>query len=215
MAVSICGKIFKGQDSSCEVQQKGHEQEIVVMNHTDLDTLTITRDCTETTSEYRVGFTLKQGATGVKFIGPAAGNMMKGTFAKTRADNGLVEYQHMGHILMAGINEEQKCILDALDKGRAFFAVKIRNYKRAPTGSPAGNEINEAIEIYGIGQGLVTADYDYDLTENGGLVDITLQSQDGAFENNLPYIYESATPGAEVTDFDDLFANPGSPGSQP
>lgn len=205
MAESICGKIYKGQDSSCEVQQKGHEQEIVVMNYSDLDTLEVERECTDEDSKYRVKFTLKQGASGVKFIGPVGGNMMKGTFDKTRADNGLVEYQHMAHILMAGINEEQKCILDALDKGRAFIAVKIRNYKR---NTPAG--LNEAIEIYGIGQGLVTADYTYDLTENGGLVDITLNSQEGAFENNLPYIYESEVSGQEITDFDALFANPGS-----
>jgi len=205
MADSICGKIFKGQDSSCEVQQKGHEQELVVMNYDDLDTLTITRDCTAETSQYRVTFTLKPGATGVKFIGPAAGNMMKGQVAKTRADNGLTEYQHMAHILMAGINEDQKCILDALDKGRAFVAMKIRNYKRNP---PSG--LNEAIEIYGIGQGMVTSDYTYDLTEGGGLVDITLNSQEGAFENNLPYIYEAPEAGMEIVDFDALFANPGS-----
>lgn len=204
MAASICGKIYKGQDSSCEVQQKGHEQELVLMNYDDLGTLTITRDCTAETSQYRVKFTLKPGTTGVKFIGPAAGNMMKGQFAKTRADNGLTEYQHMVHVLMAGINEDQKCILDALDKGRAFAALKIRNYKRNSPG------LNEAIEIYGIGQGLVTGDYTYDLTEGGGLVDIVLNSQEGAFENNLPLIYESEVPGMEIVDFDALFANPGS-----
>ena len=69
MAESICGKIYKGQDSSCEVQQKGHEQEIVVMNYSDLDTLS-RRECTDEDSKYRVKFTLKQGASGVKFIGP-------------------------------------------------------------------------------------------------------------------------------------------------
>lgn len=204
MAESICGKIFKGQDSSCSVQQKGHEQEMVLMNYDDLETLTITRDCTEATSQYRVSFSLKQGATGVKFIGPAAGNMMKGTFDKTRADNGLVEYNHIVHALMAGINEDQKCILDALDKGRVFAAMKIRNFKRNNTG------IDEAIEIYGIGQGLVSADYSYDLAENGGLVDIPLNSQDTALENDLPYIYASAVQGNEIVDFDALFANPGS-----
>lgn len=204
MAISICGRIYKGQDSSCEVQQKGHEQELVLMNYDDLDTLTVTRECDAESSKYRVSFTLKPGKSGVLFKGPTAGNMMKGTFSKTRADNGLVEYQHMVHILMAGINEDQKCILDALDKGRVFAAKKIRNYKRNGAG------LDEAIEIYGIGQGLVTDDYDYDLTENGGLVDITLQSQEGAFENNLPYIYESTTPGSEIDDFEALFENPGS-----
>ncbi len=201
---TICGKIFKGQDSSCEVQQKGHAQEIVVMNYSDLlTTPTVTKNCTEIASEYNVSFTLKPGATGVSFVGPVGGNMMKGTFDKTRADNGLVEYTHMVHILMAGINQDQKCILDALDKGRVFVATKIRNFKSDGT-------FEEAIEIYGIGQGLVTPDYSYDLTEGGGLVDIPLNSQEGALENNLPYIYQSDVPGNEVIDFEAFFANPGS-----
>lgn len=191
-----CGKIYKGQDLSCGILQKGYHQDVVLINYDDLDTMTVDVDCAEETSKYGVQFTLKEGAKGVLFKGPAAGNSVKGFFSMARNDHQVPEYNHQVQMLLSGVNQDQKCILHNLDKGRVFAAIRIRK----------PNE-DEQIEIYGIGEGMISADYNYDVVESGGIVPITLNSTEGAFEDDLPYIYESANDGDPLLDYEALFEN--------
>lgn len=195
---TVCGKLYKGQDLSCRVLQKGYFQELVLVNLDDLDESTVTVDCAEETSEYNVSFALKQGTKGVMFKGPAAGNAIRGLVNMTRSDFRVAEYEHQVQLLLSGINQEQKCILHNLDSGRVFAVARIRK----------PNE-DEQLEVFGLGEGLVTADYTYDVVEGGGIVQLTLHSDDNALESDLPYIYKPAANGDALLDFEALFENTG------
>lgn len=201
---TICGKIFKGQDISCGITQKGYVQELVLVNHSDIETKGIDVDCNETTSNYRAAVVLAETKKGVMFKGPAAGNIIRVVVNKTKDDYGFPLYEHGVNMLIAGVTEEQKCILSGLDKGLVVAFVKLKTYEEG-----AGATLIEAVEIVGLNNGLGTGDYTYDIVENGGAVQIELRSPEGSFEGDLPYIYESSTPGNEVIDFDALFENPG------
>lgn len=193
---TTCGKLYNGQDLSCEVFQKGYFQEMVLVNMDDIETIDINRECGESNSSYSAGFTLKEGASGVRFQGPSAGNAMRGSFSMTRNDFKVAEYEHVVHALISGVNQEQKCILHNLDKGRVVAIAKIRK--------PSGDDV---LEVFGLGEGLITDDYEYDVVEGGGIVDITLHSDEDALESDLPYIYEPAEEGDALLDFENLFVN--------
>lgn len=199
--MAVCGKIYKGQDISCGVTQKGYAQEVVLVNLDDFEEKNITVECEEATSKYRAAPVLKTGAKGVKFIGPAAGNALRVIVEKTRTDYGFAQYRLGINMLMAGVTEEQKCILSSLDKGRVVAFVKLSSYDTPLTG------MVPAIEIVGLVNGLTTNDYTSDITEGGGIVQLELRTPELTQENDLPYIYESTVPGSELADFDALFEN--------
>ena len=192
---TVCGKLYKGQDLSCGIKLKGYVQELVLINKDDVGTSTVTVDCGDSTDSYNVEFELKEGKKGVLFQGPKAGNVIRALVNKTRDDNGLPEYEHGVNMLVGGVNQEQKCILTGLDKGLVFAAVKLKYYE--------SNE--EAIEIIGFNNGLSSSDYEYDITENGGIVPIELRSLENSLEADLPYMYKAGSGGDAIADFEALF----------
>ena len=203
--MTICGQLNKGQDNSCPTLQKGYIQEAKIINFNDTETFEITSSCDETESKHRINFALKEGAKAYAFAGNASGNAIRGWYSKSVDDNGYPMYVHHVQIVLTGVTEEQKCILRNLDVGLYYVAVKLRNYV-----TDAGvSEIQEAIEVYGFGNGMTTADYDYDITETGGVVVIELTSQEGMKEGDIPYMYVSATEGSEIEDWDSDFETPG------
>lgn len=193
MAVTnLCAKLINGVDIGCNPPVRKYYQQAVLINKTDIDEFTITPPDAEAEScDYKVTFTLKAGTTGYRISGPEAGTSFFGSFDKSRSDLGFPQYIHNASILLAGISESVKCILDSIDKGN-FVAV----YQLG----------DGTVEVYGIENGLTSGDYTYDVQGGGGGTAIVLSSVEDAPERYLPLIYESAVPGQEGDDFDDAFA---------
>lgn len=189
---SLCGRLVNGLDLGCIAPVRKVYQQAVIINKSDIDTFSIsTPDPEATTCEYNVTFALKEGTTGYRIAGVEAGSSFYGAFDKARGDLGFTEYTHNIGILIAGVTEEVKCVLEALDKGSFVVALQWKD---------------GTVEIYGIVNGLTTGDYSFNPQEGGGGAQIVLSSLEDAPESNLPLIYTSAVPGQENEDFDDAFA---------
>lgn len=194
----LCARLISGQDASCVPVTRKYYQQAVIINKSDIDpdSIEITKTDFETTPEvcaYNVSFTLKEGATGYRFMGSENGSVYFGRYNKTLNDvTGLPQYVHEAQMLVVGIDEASKCILDALDKGSFVVAYQF---------------MDGTVEIYGIQNGLSTGDYTYSVQENGGATSIILTSNEAAPESSLPLVYKSEVPGSETADFDAAFAN--------
>lgn len=192
---SICGNLKNGQDASCIAPARRFYQQAVLINLGDIDRTTevITTPTAEVPDcAYSVQFSLKDGKTGYRFTGPESGSSYKGYFDKSNADLGFVQYKHNAQILVVGSDEEAKCILDSLSKGKYAVAYQFTD---------------GTVEIYGYVNGLTTGDFTYDVQEGGGGTAIVLSSLDTAPENFAPLVYVSAVPGSESADFDANFDN--------
>lgn len=188
--INLCAKLSNGLDISCLAPIRKYYQQIVLINKTDILSQTITPP-TDGTCTYTVAFELMPGTTGYRIAGIEAGSSFFGSFDKSRSDLGYPQYIHNVSILIAGISEEAKCIMDSLDKGSFVAALQATD---------------GTVEIYGIETGLTSGDYTYDPQGGGGGTPIVLSSLEDAPERYLPFIYESAVPGQENVDFDDAFA---------
>jgi len=193
MAVqSLCAKLFNNLDVSCIAPPRKFWQQAVLINKSDIDTYTETLPDAETEEcNYKVTFTLKDGTTGYRILGPEGGSSFFGSYDKSRSDLGYPQYIHNVSILIAGEDEASKCILDSLDKGSFVVALQLKD---------------GTVLIYGLINGLTTGDYSYSIQEGSGGTPIVLSSLEDAPEGNLPLVYESAVPGQETEDFDDAFA---------
>ena len=191
--LSLCAKLFNGLDVSCDVPQRKYYQQACIINKDDIDVVVITLPDSEgKLCEYKATMSLKVGTTGYKFLGPEKGSSFKGFVSKSTSDLGYPQYNHQTQILVSGVDKETKCILDSLDKGSFVVAMQLKD---------------GTVELYGLGNGLTTGDYDYDIQEGGGGTAIILSSLEDAPEGYLPLIYESAIPGSENADFDVCFEN--------
>lgn len=189
---SLCGLLVNGLDLGCIAPVRKVYQQAVIINKSDIDSYNISIPSVEdATCDYTVTFDLKEGKTGYRIVGVEAGSSFYGAFDKARGDLGFTEYTHNVGILIAGVTEEVKCVLEALDKGSFVVALQWKD---------------GTVEIYGIVNGLTTGDYSFNPQEGGGGAQIILSSDEDSPEANLPLIYESAVPGQENEDFDDAFA---------
>lgn len=191
---SICAKLNKGQDISCVSSiVKKYYQEAVVINHSDVNfnlTGAIQKDCTAGSEKYGVKLTLKSGAKGYRFKSIEGGTAVVGSYDKGKTEVGFPQYLHKVQIPVTGVNAEAKCILDALDKGSFLIALQAKD---------------GTVEIYGFENGMGTADYTRNITENGGVTLLTLQSNDDNQESHSPLLHIATDVNA---DFDSLFEVP-------
>ena len=188
---SLCAKLFNGLDISCVKPVSKYYQQAVIINKSDIDTVTVSLPDVETEEcFYKVQFALKAGTTGYRIQGSESGSSFYGSVSKTRTELGYAQYMHNVGILVAGLSEESKCILDSLDKGSFVVALQAKD---------------GTVEVFGLTNGLTTGDYEYNIQEGGGGTPIILSSLEDAQESNLPLIYESAVEGQETEDFDDAF----------
>ena len=190
---NICAELQDGFDLSCiRNLVKKYAQEAVIINYNDIDRAASTTSLVDgVTCDYTVQLTLKAGKSGVRIKLPGSGNSIKGFTAKSKTDNGFVQYLHQVQILATGVTAAQKCILDKLDHGSYVIVLQATD---------------GTVEIYGFQNGLTTGDYTLDLVEGGGATLIPLQSDETAQEDFLPLVYKPQTGGNAVADFDELFA---------
>lgn len=194
MATTICAELTEGFNLSCVRNiPKQYRQELVLINFNDIDKkASVLGNLGGASCDYTVQMVLKQGKKGVQIKLPETGNSIKGFIAKSKTDNGFVEYLHQAQILVVGIDKETKCKLDKLDHGRYVAVLQLSD---------------GTIEVYGWENGLTTGDYTYDIAEGGGGSLIVLQSSETAKETMLPLVYKAQTGGDELADFDSLFEN--------
>lgn len=193
MATTICAELTEGFDLSCVRNiPKKYVQELVLININDIDRTASVVGNQLAGCDYTVQLTLKQGKKGVLIKLPETGNAIKGFTAKSKTDNGFVEYLHQVQTLVVGVDKETKCKLDKLDHGRYVAVTKTTN---------------GIIEVHGFENGLSTGDYTYDLVEGGGGSLIVLQSDETAKESMLPLIFKPQGGGDGSADFDSLFEN--------
>lgn len=191
---SICAELANGLDLSCvRSLPKKYYQEAVIINFNDIDRTASVLGNVAAACDYTVQMVLKAGKSGVQVKLPDNGSSIKGFFAKSKTDNGFVQYLHQVQILVAGASAETKCILDKLDRGRYVIAVQLSD---------------GTVEVYGYENGLSTGDYTYDIQEGGGGSLIILQSDENAQEGTLPLVYKSNPVGTEDADFNEQFAQP-------
>lgn len=188
--MSICKKLISGATLGCEATvQKRYAQEMVIINKDDLATITKTISA-DTKYSHTVTFDLKASSKGYKFAFPTNGSGAFGSTEKSTSDLGLVQYNHIANLIIFGVDETAKGILESLDKGRFVVAMRI----------------GDIIEIYGIDNGLSTADYTLDIQGGAGASAIQLSSGEGFEESNLPLIYSAGVAGDAIADFDSAFA---------
>lgn len=196
MAVaSICGTLKNGQDASCVAPARRFYQQAVIINKSDIDPESVVLSVPTAEAPdclYNVQFSLKEGKTGLRFTGPESGSSYKGYFDKSLSDLGFVQYVHHAQILVVGSDEDAKCILDSLGKGKYVVAYQFTD---------------GTVEIYGWQNGLTAADFTYDAQEGGGGTPIDLASLETAPENYVPLVYKALIPGGETADFDSNFDN--------
>ncbi|CAM3233474.1 hypothetical protein [Empedobacter stercoris] len=188
--MSICKKLIAGLSLGCESTiNKRYAQEVVLINKDDIATVTkiISAD---TKYSHNVTFDLKASAKGFKFILPANGSGVFGSVEKSTSDLGLTQYNHIANMLIFGADETSKGVLESLDKGRMIAVLKI----------------GDIIEVYGIDNGLSTADYTLDIQGGAGASAIQLSSGEGFEESNLPLVYTAGEGGDPLADFDAGFA---------
>lgn len=194
MAVtSPCALLANGQDNSCltEIVRKYYQQ-VVLINRSDIvDIVQTVPTAEDPACVYTVGFSLKEGTTGYRIAGIEAGSVYKGYFDKSVSDLSYPQYIHHVDMVLMGVGQDTKCLLDSLSRGSFVAALQI----------------GETIEIYGIGSGLSIDDFTFDVGEGGGGSLLTLSSLENAPESRLPFIYVPAEGGDAIADFDALFAN--------
>jgi|GEM_PF-1470074 len=198
---SLCAKLMADQNFACTTPVRKYVQQFVAINKSDIDQASVVVTKTDSTSgtpecKYNVSFELFEGKKGFFFQLPENGTSVFGTFDKSRSDLGYVQYVHNVNAFVAGVSEEAKCILEALDKGSYVIALQLAD---------------GTVEIYGIENGLSTGDYTYDVQTNGGGTAIILTSNENTPESNIPLVYKPATGGDANADFNSAFENPTTP----
>lgn len=195
---SICAKLLADQNFACEPPVRKYVQQFVAINKSDIDPETVVITKTDPDTEtpvcaYNVQFELFEGRKGFFFQLPENGTSVFGTFDKSTSDLGFVQYIHNVNAFVAGAGEETKCILEALDKGSYVIALQL---------------VDGTVEIYGLRNGLSTADYTYDLQTNGGGSAIILTTNENTPEGDMPMVYAPASGGDANADFNSAFENP-------
>lgn len=195
---SICAQLKDGYDLSCERPVGKYYQQVVLMNYSDIDPTTIVAPWTQEPSEdcqYFAQFVLEDGTTGFRFMFPEKSAAIFGTADMATNEQGYTTFLHHLNMLAASATEEQKCVLDAILKGKFVAAVQL---------------MNGVVEIYGLQYGLFADDVTIDGQTNAGATPIILSSREGGEENYLPLVYQPQDGGSAEADFDSNFANTGS-----
>lgn len=194
--VIICNELEGNIDQSCKRSvAKAYFQEAVFINFHDIDrnASTVTTGTTGGTCSHSVKMVLLPGKKGTMLKLPDGGSTIKGSYDKSTADNGFVEYLHKAQALVIGSDEATKCTIDKLDHGLYVIALQTKD----------GN-----VELYGWENGVSSGDYTWDIVDGGGGTIIPFQNKEAEKESMLPLIYKAQTGGDANADFNSQFEQP-------
>ena len=191
--MGICEELRGGQDLTCLTPERKYYQQVVLVNRSDINLSRIVTSSVNIDNIYlcrnRVYFDLKDDKTGYRFTAGENGMTVFGLCEKTVV-NGIAQYSHSVNILLAGVEEETKCLLKQLDSGDYFAALQY---------------YDGTVEVFGFEFGLTTSNYSYDPANLSGGAIIRLNSLADSLEDEPPFVYKTQTPGLEITDFDNNF----------
>lgn len=197
--ITPCAELKNGLDLSCVRPVSKYNQQVVLINKSDIDTSTIiapwTEDYPAGGCNYFVQFELLPGKTGYRFSYPIKGSGVFGTADTVTTDNGYTTFIHHINAMISNATEEEKCILDALSKGQVVGALQLQD---------------GTVEIFGMRYGLFMDDTTIDIQAGGGVSAVVLSSREDGAEDYAPLIYKPQLGGSAEADFDALFANTGS-----
>lgn len=174
------------KDLRCDNFNKKNYQQIVFVNKKDVETFKINNPAFNK-EDYSVNFMLRANKEGSRLSSLESGASIYGKTQKS-IRSGINEYKHTIHLIIPNATIEDKLLLSSLDNGDYFCA--LQNY-------------NGDIEIYGFEYGLKPDNYELDLINNFGIVEINLSSKSESLENYLPLIFKSG--GNENTLFNNKF----------
>src|SRR5690625_2830121 len=189
--MSVCGELREGLDLSCDLPDYRPVQEMKIFAREVIDKATVGMNKESDAGDGQVEVSLREEKKAVALIGPDDGISVRYTVAKSKDDNGYVQYIHGVQLLYGGVGEKETCTLNALDKGNYVAAIKF---------------YDGTVKMIGFKNGMSTADYDLDLVENGGGQVIEMQSNENFPERDLPYNFVPADGDAEAV-FDSDFEN--------
>jgi len=187
--MSLCDKLRQGFQLDCESLTRKYYQQVVLVNRQDVNNKLIQVALIQGdnyTCRHRVSFDLKTGKTGFRFTGDEKSKVIYPSFDKTD-NNGIPQYAHNINIIIAGIQESEKCLIKQLDYGDYFAAIQL---------------YNGLVEIYGFEYGLSTKNYSYNIQSNSGGGILTLSSLADSLEDEPPFIYDGL-----ISDFDNNFSD--------
>ena len=188
----VCDKLRSGLDLNCIPIAKKYYQKIVLINRADVELKRIVTSYTDIEGVYtcanRVYFKLFEGLKGFAFKMNENSFSIFANFEKTDVEN-TPQYSHSASIVIAGVTEDIKCLLQQLDKGDYFAVAQF---------------YDGTIEVFGFEYGLESGTYNYDPHNTSGGIVIKLSSTTDALEDFPPFIYKNQN-GDEQTDFDNDF----------
>ena len=185
-----CEKLRAGLDLTCGNIVKKYYQQAVLVNREDIlnkRILTSTLSIEDVyTCRHKVAFNLNTGKSGFLFSASENSSSIFGVVEKSIVQ-GIPQYLHSVTIIVLGVSQAVKCVLNQLDYADYFVALQL---------------YDGTIEIYGFEFGMTTDNYTYDPMNSDGGAIIKLKSLGDALEDELPFIYDGAS-----VDFDNLFAD--------
>ncbi len=179
-----CDTLKQGLDLTCRTIHRKYVQKAVLMNYEDLLDYYF--------YDYPIAyFRLKEGATGYAIEAKDISENITGSWAKVSVKN-VDYYRHTISFPIVGVGVLAKRMLNELDKGKYFAALKFND---------------GTIEVYGLQYGLTVPDYTYTAQNEQGGGQIQLDSKDN--EYYPPLVYDTET--GLISAFDNLFVNNGDP----
>lgn len=188
----VCDKLRNGLDLRCIPIAKKYYQKIVLINRADVELKRIVTSYTDINGDYfcanRVYFKLFENLKGFSFKINENSFSIFANFEKTEVEN-TAQYNHSVNVVIAGVTEDIKCLLQQIDKGDYFGVAQF---------------YDGTIEVFGFEYGLKSAGYNFDPHNSSGGIVIKLSSNTDALEDFPPFIYKNQN-GTETEDFDNDF----------
>lgn len=188
----VCDKLRRGLDLNCIPIAKKYYQKVVLINRSDILNKRIVTSYTDINGDYfcanRVYFKLFEGLKGFSFKMNENSFSIFANFEKSEVENNS-QYNHSVNIVVAGVTEDIKCLLQQIDKGDYFGVAQF---------------YDGTIEVFGFEYGLKSNGYVYDPHNSSGGTVLKLSSNTEALEDFPPFIYKNQE-GNEQIDFDNDF----------
>jgi hypothetical protein len=191
---TVCGLLDADFVLSCDDKAKGGlENDVILVNYSDVDYSTLTLDATNKTIV--TNFQLKSGSTGyllqgVKQVNSTAYELVKQEFS-------FDTFKHIFNGVILTPNSANKEQAEKLASGGRYVVIVNRKYKGASNA--------DAFEIYGLGSGLDLETMTYNSKENNGVISFALASAEGEEETGVPKTYLDTDYPTSLAAFENKF----------
>ncbi len=202
--MAICGKIFSEQSWDCDNKPTGGiDQEIILINKSDINltTTVLDRTLTDSAGTHKVTtLELKSGATGYSFSSIRSKRLFSVGASININDDGPNDWTHTLNTRVFNLCEESLVFLKGLGEGAEVVAVVQTNDK--------GTDSACAFQVYGFDKGLKLTEATYNSNENKGTIPLVLASAAPDFEPYPPMLYLDTDYATTLAAFEAKFSQP-------